>query len=98
RPRAHAVVLVINETPPLSAGPGGYTGAHGLQPDFMTMGKAIAGGIPAGAFGMTADVSARIDASIALEDIDVGGIGGTLAGNGLSLAAMRATLTEVLTD
>jgi len=64
----------------------------------MTMGKAIAGGIPAGAFGMTAEVSARIDASIALEDIDVGGIGGTLAGNALSLAAMRATLTEVLTD
>ena len=62
------------------------------------MGKAIAGGIPAGAFGMTAEVSARIDASIALEDIDVGGIGGTLAGNALSLAAMRATLTEVLTD
>jgi glutamate-1-semialdehyde aminotransferase len=53
--------------------PGGYTGAHGLQPDFMTMGKAIAGGIPAGAFGMTAEVSARIVASIALEDIDVGG-------------------------
>ena len=64
----------------------------------MTMGKAIAGGIPAGAFGMTEEVADRIDASIALEDIDVGGIGGTLAGNALSLAAMRTTLTEVLTD
>ena len=96
--RRYDVLLIIDETHTLSAGPGGYTGAHGLQPDFMTMGKAIAGGIPAGAFGMTAEVSDRIDASIALEDIDVGGIGGTLAGNALSLAAMRATLTEVLTD
>ena len=64
----------------------------------MTMGKAIAGGIPAGAFGMTEEVADRIAASIELEDIDVGGIGGTLAGNQLSLAAMRTTLTEVLTD
>jgi glutamate-1-semialdehyde aminotransferase len=96
--RRHGVLLVIDETHTLSAGPGGYTRAHDLEPDFLTMGKAIAGGIPAGAFGMTAEVSDRIDRSIALEDIDVGGIGGTLAGNALSLAAMRATLTEVLTD
>ena len=96
--RRYDVLLVIDETHTLSAGPGGYTAAYGLEPDLMTMGKAIAGGIPAGAFGMTQEVSDRIDASIALEDIDVGGIGGTLAGNALSLAAMRATLTEVLTD
>ncbi len=96
--RLHDVLLVIDETHTLSAGPGGYTGAHGLQPDLMTMGKAIAGGIAAGAFGMTEEVAARVAASIELEDIDVGGIGGTLAGNALSLAAMRTTLTEVLTE
>ncbi len=96
--RRHDVLLVIDETHTLSAGPGGYTGAHGLEPDLMTMGKAIAGGIPAGAFGMTEEVAARIAASVDLEDIDVGGIGGTLAGNALSLAAMRTTLTEVLTE
>ncbi len=96
--RRHDVLLVLDETHTLSAGPGGYTGAHGLEPDVLTMGKAIAGGIPAGAFGMTEDVAARIARSIELEDIDVGGIGGTLAGNALSLAAMRTTLTEVLTD
>jgi glutamate-1-semialdehyde aminotransferase len=96
--RRYDVLLVIDETHTLSAGPGGYTRAHGLDPDLMTMGKAIAGGIPAGAFGMTAAVADRIARSIALEDIDVGGIGGTLAGNALSLAAMRVTLTEVLTD
>jgi glutamate-1-semialdehyde aminotransferase len=96
--RRYDVLLVIDETHTLSAGPGGYTAAYGLEPDLLTMGKAIAGGIPAGAFGMTQEVADRIHASIALEDIDVGGIGGTLAGNALSLAAMRATLTEVLTD
>ena len=96
--RRYDVLLIIDETHTLSAGPGGYTRAHDLDPDLMTMGKAIAGGIPAGAFGMTAEVADRIARSIALEDIDVGGIGGTLAGNALSLAAMRVTLTEVLTD
>ena len=96
--RRHGVLLVIDETHTLSAGPGGYTGAHGLEPDLMTMGKAIASGIPAGAFGMTDEVADRIALSVELEDIDVGGIGGTLAGNALSLAAMRTTLTEVLTD
>ncbi len=96
--RTYGVLLVLDETHTLSAGPGGYTGAYGLEPDLMTMGKAIAGGVPAGAFGMTEEVAARIAASVELEDIDVGGIGGTLAGNALSLAAMRSTLTEVLTD
>ena len=87
--RRHDVLLIIDETHTLSAGPGGYTRAHDLDPDLMTMGKAIAGGIPAGAFGMTQEVADRIARSVELEDIDVGGIGGTLAGNALSLAAMR---------
>src|SRR5215204_6506030 len=69
--RRYDVLLIIDETHTLSAGPGGYTRAHGLDPDLMTMGKAIAGGIPAGAFGMTAEVADRIARSIALEDIDV---------------------------
>ena len=96
--RRHDVLLIIDETHTLSAGPGGYTCAHDLDPDLMTMGKAIAGGIPAGAFGMTDEVADRIARSVELEDIDVGGIGGTLAGNALSLAAMRSTLPEVLPD
>jgi glutamate-1-semialdehyde 2,1-aminomutase len=74
------------------------TAADGLEPDVVTMGKAIGGGIPCGAFGVTAELAERIARSVELEDIDVGGIGGTLAGNALSLAAMRATLAEVLTD
>jgi glutamate-1-semialdehyde 2,1-aminomutase len=97
--REHGTLLVIDETHTFCAGPGGYTAAEGLDPDMLTIGKAIAGGIPAAAYGMTEEVSERIGAYLgALEASDVGGIGGTLAGNALSLAAARATLAEVLTE
>ncbi len=96
--RRHGTLLINDETHTICAGPGGYTGAHGLHPDFVTIGKTIGGGIPAAAYGFTEDVAERIRRSIDREDSDVGGIGGTLAGNALSLAAIRATLTQVLTD
>jgi len=95
--KQYGALWIIDETHTISVGPGGMTGALGLKPDFLTIGKAIAGGIPTGTFGMTREVSAAISTRIALDQIDTGGIGGTLAGNALSLAAMRATLTEVLT-
>lgn len=95
--RRAGTLLIIDETHTLCAGPGGYTAAHGLEPDLLTIGKAIGGGIPVGAYGMSAEVGERVSRSIRLEDADVGGIGGTLAGNALSLAAVRATLSEVLT-
>jgi glutamate-1-semialdehyde aminotransferase len=93
----YGALLVIDETHTICAGPGGYTGAHRLDPDFLVIGKAIGGGIPCGTFGMSASVAARIEKIVALEDIDVGGIGGTLAGNALSMTAMAATLKSVLT-
>jgi glutamate-1-semialdehyde 2,1-aminomutase len=97
--REHGTLLIIDETHTFCAGPGGYTAAAGLDPDLLTIGKAIAGGIPAAAYGMTEEVSERITEYLdALETSDVGGIGGTLAANALSLAAARATLEEVLTD
>jgi glutamate-1-semialdehyde 2,1-aminomutase len=97
--REHGTLLAIDETHTLSAGPGGYTRAHGLEPDFVTLGKPIAGGVPAAAYGMSAEVADRVAAYIdTLEVSDVGGIGGTLSGNALSLAATRATLERVLTD
>jgi glutamate-1-semialdehyde 2,1-aminomutase len=91
-------LLINDETHTFSAGPGGCTAAWGLAPDIVTIGKSIAGGIPAGAYGLTAELAERIlhDPSADLED--TGGVGGTLAGNALSLAAMRATLGDVLTD
>jgi glutamate-1-semialdehyde 2,1-aminomutase len=90
--------LAIDETHTICCGPGGYTRANGLEPDVVTVGKPIAGGIPAAAYGFTDELAERIASSIALEDVDVGGVGGTLAANALSLAAMRATLGEVLTE
>jgi glutamate-1-semialdehyde 2,1-aminomutase len=92
------VIWIIDETHTISVGPGGMTKELGLKPDILTIGKAIGGGIPTGTFGMTQEVSDAIAAKTEREVIDTGGIGGTLAGNALSLAAMRATLTEVLTE
>jgi glutamate-1-semialdehyde 2,1-aminomutase len=96
--REAGTLLVIDETHTLCCGPGGYTRAHGLEPDLLTIGKPIGGGVPIGAYGFTAEVAELILEHTVAGAADVGGVGGTLAGNALSLAAARATLTEVLTD
>jgi glutamate-1-semialdehyde 2,1-aminomutase len=96
--RETGTLLVIDETHTLCAGPGGYTRAYGLDPDILTVGKAIGSGIPSAAYGFSAEVAERVEASIPRDESDVGGIGGTLAGNVLSFAAMRATLEDVLTE
>jgi glutamate-1-semialdehyde 2,1-aminomutase len=97
----HGAVLMMDETHTISAGPGGMTARDGLQPDAVVVGKALGGGIPCGAFGLSgelADVVSRHAEDGSADIEDVGGIGGTLAGNALSTAAMRATLDQVLTD
>ncbi len=96
--RDAGALLVIDETHTLCCGPGGYTAMAGLEPDFLTIGKPIGGGVPIGAYGFTDDVADRILAHTIDAATDVGGVGGTLAGNALSLAAARATLADVLTD
>ncbi|HZD17336.1 MAG TPA: aspartate aminotransferase family protein [Actinomycetota bacterium] len=97
--RRHGTYLVIDETHCICAGPGGATRAWGLQPDFLTVGKPLASGVPAACYGMSAEAAERAQAYMdTLPTTDVGGIGGTLSGNALSLAAMRATLEHVLTD
>jgi glutamate-1-semialdehyde 2,1-aminomutase len=95
--RAAGTLLINDETHTVSAGPGGCTAAWGLEPDIVTLGKAIAGGIPIGAYGLSAELAERIWGDPAMDLVDTGGVGGTLAGNALSLAAARATLGEVLT-
>jgi glutamate-1-semialdehyde 2,1-aminomutase len=95
--RKHGTLLIIDETHTICAGPGGYTRAENLDPDFLVFGKPIGGGVPGAAYGFTQQVADMIMKNHSLEDCDTGGIGGTLAGNALSLAAMRATLTKVLT-
>jgi len=94
--RKHGTLLILDETHTISAGPGGCTRAWGLQPDILTLGKPIAGGVPAAVYGLSQETADRLH--IDRELSDTGGIGGTLAGNALSVAAMRATLEHVLTE
>ncbi|NQW74174.1 MAG: aminotransferase class III-fold pyridoxal phosphate-dependent enzyme [Candidatus Planktophila sp.] len=96
--KKYGTILIIDETHTISVGPGGMTADRGLKPDFLTIGKAIGGGIPTGTFGMTQKIADEIARLVELEIIDTGGIGGTLAGSAFSLAAMRATLSDVLTQ
>ena len=94
----YGTLLIIDETHTISAGPGGCTAAWDLEPDLVTIGKSIGGGVPFGALGLSAAVEERMLAAVEADYEDTGGVGGTLAGNALSLAAMRATLAAVLTD
>jgi glutamate-1-semialdehyde 2,1-aminomutase len=96
--RRAGTFLIIDETHTICAGPGGYTKAHGLEPDLLTIGKTIGSGVPAGAFGASEEVARRMLGHVGADYEDTGGIGGTLAGNALSLAAIRATLERVLTE
>jgi glutamate-1-semialdehyde 2,1-aminomutase len=95
--RRTGTLLIIDETHTICAGPGGCTGAYGLEPDILTIGKPLASGVPAAAYGISAAIAERALAGIRAEDSDVSGIGGTLSGNALALAAMRATLQHVMT-
>lgn len=95
--RRAGTLLINDETHTISAGPGGCTQAWKLAPDIVTLGKAIGGGVPIGAYGLSAELAERVLKSPNLDLVDTGGVGGTLAGNALSLAAARATLEEVLT-
>jgi glutamate-1-semialdehyde 2,1-aminomutase len=94
----HGTLLILDETHTFSAGAGGVTGAMALSPDVLTLGKAIAGGMPCGAYGLSEHLADRALKRTDLDLVDMGGVGGTLAGNALSMAAARATLEEVLTD
>jgi glutamate-1-semialdehyde 2,1-aminomutase len=96
--REHGTYLINDETHTFSAGPGGATAAWALDPDVITIGKAIGGGIPIGAYGLSSELAARLTARTDLDLIDMGGVGGTLAGNPVSMAATRATLEQVLTE
>ena len=94
--RRHGVLWVVDETHTLCAGPGGATAAWGLEPDLLVVGKPIGGGIPVAAYGMTAPVADRLTGPMLGHEIDVAGVGGTLTGNALALAAVRATLSCAL--
>jgi glutamate-1-semialdehyde 2,1-aminomutase len=96
--RRHGVLLVVDETHTMCAGPGGGTAAWGLEPDLLVVGKAIGGGIPCAAYGMTAEIAARLSGPMLGHEIDVAGVGGTLTGSALATAAIRATLSTCLRE
>jgi glutamate-1-semialdehyde 2,1-aminomutase len=99
--RRHGTLLIFDETHTICTGPGGYTREHRLKPDMMTIGKPIAGGIPAAAYGISEEVAARIQARVAKimkTNASDSGVGGTLSGNALAVAAMRANLEKVMTE
>ncbi len=96
--RRHDVLLVIDETHTLCAGPGGATRAWGLDPDMLVVGKPIGGGVPVAAYGMSEAVAARIEPAMKAHEIDVAGVGGTLTGSALALAAARAALGNALRE
>ncbi|HEX3087667.1 MAG TPA: transaminase [Ilumatobacteraceae bacterium] len=96
--RAHGTLLVIDETHTICVGPGGATAAWGLDPDFFVIGKTIGGGMPAAAYGMTADIAEQLAPTIDKSAVDVSGVGGTLTGNALAVAAVRATLSSALRE
>jgi glutamate-1-semialdehyde 2,1-aminomutase len=94
--RRHDVLLVIDETHTICAGPGGCTSAWSLEPDFLVIGKTIGGGVPVAAYGMSASVATQLESRLDTDDVDVSGVGGTLSGSALAMAAMRATLSGSL--
>ncbi len=93
----YGTLLILDETHTLSSGPAGYTGEHGLQPDMLVIGKAIAGGVPAAVWGVTAGLDARMTAAQAAAGPGSSGIGTTLSGNALAMRAMQVMLTEIMT-
>lgn len=96
--REHDVPLIIDETHTMCAGAGGATREYGLEPDMVVMGKWLGSGVPGGALGMTAALADEVMNTLPGPLRGPTGVGGTTAGNALSLAAMRATLEHVLTE
>lgn len=94
----YGTLLIIDETHTICTGVGGYTKEYGLKPDMVVVGKTIAAGIPAAAYGFTRELGEKVASAIPPELCDIGGIGGTLAANALSMHAIRAVLSQVLTE
>jgi glutamate-1-semialdehyde 2,1-aminomutase len=96
--RETGTLLVVDETHTICAGPGGCTLAWGLEPDILTLGKAVGGGLPCAVYGFGQTVADALRSTLDYHAADVSGLGTTLAGNPLQMAAIRATLAQVLTQ
>ena len=96
--KKYGTILILDETHTISTSHCGYSGKHGPLPDMLTIGKAVGAGIPAGTYGMSAEIAQRYKEAIDYESCDVNGIGGTLSGNPLSVIAIKASLENILTE
>jgi glutamate-1-semialdehyde 2,1-aminomutase len=100
--RQVGTLLIVDETHTLSTGPGGCTRAWDLEPDFLTVGKAIAGGVPCAVYGCSAAMAqamqiAREHASELSSGHGHSGMGTTLSANALAMHCLRANLEQVMT-
>ena len=95
--RAHGSLLAIDETHTICVGPGGATAAWDLDPDVVVVGKPIGGGIPVAAYGLSDRFAEGVTDALEGPHTDVSGIGGTLTGSALALAAIRDTLSQRFT-
>ncbi len=94
----YSTLLVLDETHTISTAHGGWAKANKVTPDFLVVGKPIAGGLPAAAYGFSAAMASRMKAAKDSAPAGHSGIGTTLSGNMMTLAAVHATLTEVATE
>jgi glutamate-1-semialdehyde 2,1-aminomutase len=96
--KKYGTMLVIDETHTISSGPGGYAVLHGLQPDALVLGKPVGGGVPCAVYGFTAELARKIEQAKRKAPPGHSGVGTTLTANMLTMAAMRANLSEVMTQ
>ena len=98
--RRMGALLIIDETHTQVAAFGGFTRAWRLEPDILTLGKCVGGGVPIGAYGLTAELSDLVERNTEPRVVDgkTLAIGGTTYGNALNMAAARAALESVLTE
>jgi glutamate-1-semialdehyde 2,1-aminomutase len=94
----YGTLLTLDETHTISTARGGWAKTNQVTPDFLVVGKPIAGGLPAAAYGFGEAMAARMKAAKDNAPAGHSGIGTTLSGNMMTLAAMHATLTEVATE
>ncbi|HSX94735.1 MAG TPA: aspartate aminotransferase family protein [Hydrogenophaga sp.] len=96
--RRHGALFVMDETHTISTALGGYARAHGLEPDAIVVGKAVAGGLPCAVYGVTTALAQRMVRAKEAAPEGHSGIGTTLSGNALTMAALEAALTHLHTE
>ena len=96
--RKHGALLLIDETHSICTAAGGYTRAHGLEPDILTLGKSAGGGVPVAVFGFSEETKTKIDGILDTSGPGIYAVGGTLSGNALSMAALKVTMEQLMTE